>query len=67
MLFNDAVNCGDYIMLVTDGGISRANWWNETDRGKREYSEKNLSQLHFVHYIVAVLSYIFKDSARTTQ
>jgi hypothetical protein len=23
--------------------------WNETDRGKPKYSEKNLSQWHFVH------------------
>jgi hypothetical protein len=24
--------------------------WNETDRGKPKYSEKNLSQCHFVHH-----------------
>jgi hypothetical protein len=24
-------------------------WWNDTDRGKRNYLEKNLSQWHFVH------------------
>jgi hypothetical protein len=24
--------------------------WNEIDRGKPKYSEKNLSQYHFVHY-----------------
>jgi hypothetical protein len=24
--------------------------WNETDRGKLKYSEKNLSQRHFVHH-----------------
>ena len=67
MLFNDAVNCVDYIMLVTDEEISKVKWENGTDRGKREYSEKNLSQLHFVHYTVAVISYIFKDSIRTAQ
>jgi len=65
VLFNDAVKCGDYIMLVADEGISWVNWWNDTDRGKREYWEKNLSQLHSIHYIVAVLSYIFNDSIRT--
>jgi len=25
-------------------------WWNNTDRGKQKYSEKNLSQCHFVHH-----------------
>jgi hypothetical protein len=25
--------------------------WNEIDRGKPKYSEKNLSQCHFVHHI----------------
>jgi hypothetical protein len=24
--------------------------WNEIDRGKPKYSEKNLSQCHFVHH-----------------
>jgi hypothetical protein len=24
--------------------------WNEINRGKPKYSEKNLSQCHFVHY-----------------
>jgi len=66
VLFNDAVNCGDCIMLVIDEGISRAIWWNNTDRKKREYSEKNLSRIHLAHYIAAVMS-IFKDSIRTAQ
>jgi len=26
------------------------HWWNNTDRGKRKYWEKNLSQCHFVHH-----------------
>jgi hypothetical protein len=25
-------------------------WWHDTDRGKRKYSEENLSQCHFVHH-----------------
>jgi hypothetical protein len=24
--------------------------WNETDKGKPKYSEKNMSQCHFVHH-----------------
>jgi hypothetical protein len=27
------------------------HWWNDTDRWKSEYSEKNLSQYHFFHHI----------------
>jgi hypothetical protein len=26
------------------------HWWNDTDRGKLKYWEKNLSQYHFVHH-----------------
>jgi hypothetical protein len=25
-------------------------WWNNTDRGKPKYSEKNLAQCHFVYH-----------------
>jgi hypothetical protein len=25
-------------------------WWNDTDRGKVRYWEKNLSHCHFVHH-----------------
>ena len=26
------------------------HWWNEIDRGKPKYSEKNVSQCHFVRH-----------------
>ena len=26
------------------------HWWNDADRGEQEYSEKTLSQCHFVHH-----------------
>jgi hypothetical protein len=26
------------------------HWWNDTDRGKLKYWEKNLSQCYFVHH-----------------
>jgi len=29
--------------------ISMGHWWNNTDAGIPKYSEKNLSQYHFVH------------------
>jgi hypothetical protein len=25
-------------------------WWIDTDRGNLNYSEKNLSHCHFIHY-----------------
>ena len=33
-----------------NGRIGMGNWWNDTDRLKLEYSERNLSQCHFVHH-----------------
>jgi hypothetical protein len=30
--------------------ISMEHRWNEIDRGKPKYSEKNLSKCHFVHH-----------------
>jgi hypothetical protein len=30
--------------------ILKEHRWNEIDRGKPKYSEKNLSQCHFVHH-----------------
>jgi hypothetical protein len=29
---------------------SMEHWWNDTDREKPKYSEKNLSQCPFVHH-----------------
>jgi len=26
------------------------HWWNETDKGKLKYWQKNLPQWHFVHH-----------------
>ena len=30
--------------------MSREKKWNDIDRGKAKYSERNLYQCHFVHY-----------------
>jgi hypothetical protein len=30
--------------------MSMEFWWNDTDWGKPQYSEKNLSQCHFVRH-----------------
>jgi hypothetical protein len=30
--------------------MSMEQWWHDTDKGKRRYSQKNLSQCHFVHH-----------------
>jgi hypothetical protein len=48
VLFNDAINCKVYIASVTDEWLSRANWWNDTDSGKLQLSERNLCQCHCV-------------------
>ena len=39
-----------YTARVGDGWISMEQWWNDTDRGKLKYWEKNLSQCHSVHH-----------------
>lgn len=30
--------------------INVGHWWNDTDKGKPKYSERNLSQRHLVHH-----------------
>jgi len=30
-------------------GMSMDHWWNDTERGKLKYLEKNLPQSHFLH------------------
>jgi hypothetical protein len=44
VLFNDAVNCYDYIVLVTDKHMGMGHLCNDTDRGKHK------SLCHFVHH-----------------
>jgi hypothetical protein len=50
--FNYEANCCDYeyIVLVINEYMSMEYSWNDTDRGKLMYLEKNLSQYHFVHH-----------------
>jgi hypothetical protein len=31
-----------YIAWVVVGGIGMEHWWNDTDRGKLKYSERNI-------------------------
>jgi hypothetical protein len=31
--------------------VSEEHWWDDTDMGKQDHSEKNLSQYCFVHLI----------------
>jgi len=30
--------------------MNMERWWNDTDRGKQKYWEKNLSQCHYVYH-----------------
>jgi len=39
-----------YAAWVVDGWMSMEQWWNDTDRGKLKYWEKNLYQCHFSHH-----------------
>jgi hypothetical protein len=41
-LFDDAINSWDYIASVTDERMSIEHWWNDTDRGKLKYWERNV-------------------------
>jgi len=36
-------------LFSVGGSMSEEHWWN-TDRVKPKYSDKNLSQCHFVHH-----------------
>ena len=40
---SDAVNFEDYTASATDG-MRMEHWWNDTDRGKLKYWEKNIIQ-----------------------
>jgi hypothetical protein len=50
MLFINTVNSYVYIVLGTDELMSKEHWWNDTDKGKLKYSDKNPSQCHAVHH-----------------
>jgi hypothetical protein len=50
VLFNNAVNCGSYIVSVIGDLMSLENVWNSADREKSKYSERNLSQCQFVDH-----------------
>jgi hypothetical protein len=38
------------IASVIDEEMSSEKWWNDTDRGKRKYSEKTLAHCKFEHH-----------------
>ena len=47
LLFNDSVNCWDYVLSLADERMIIENWWNYA-AGKLKCWEKILSQYHFV-------------------
>jgi hypothetical protein len=48
---NDIVSCYDYICSVGQQlNTCVEKRWNNSDKGKEMYSEKNLPQCHFVHH-----------------
>jgi len=50
MLFNDIINCKDYIASVKNKGTSMDHWWDDNDREKMKYLEKNLFHCYFVQH-----------------
>ena len=48
LLFNDTLNCWNYIASVTDEWMYMEHSWN--DRGQLKYLEKSLSQCYFIHH-----------------
>jgi hypothetical protein len=48
VLFEDVVSCWNYLAIVIDKWMITEHWCKDIDRGKKEYSEKNLSQCHIV-------------------
>jgi hypothetical protein len=49
-LFNDAVICSGNKESIREEKTSMEHWWNDTDKGKQKYWEKNLPQCHFAHH-----------------
>jgi hypothetical protein len=39
-----------YTASVVDEWMSMEHWWNDTDRAQPKYSDKNLSQSHYIHH-----------------
>lgn len=50
LLFNNAMNCWDKTAPMIDKWVSVKHWWNDTDKGKVNYSKKNLFQCRIVHH-----------------
>jgi hypothetical protein len=42
ILFNDAVNCCDFVVSVVDEKMDKEHWRNNVNRRKSKYSTKNL-------------------------
>jgi hypothetical protein len=49
---NETCNyCGHTASAVGDWNINKKHWWNDADKWKPKYSEKNASQWLFIHKI----------------
>ena len=51
LLFNEDIYCEVFVASGLDERKSMKQWWNDSDRVKQKYSEKNLSEFHFCHNI----------------
>jgi hypothetical protein len=50
VLFKYTFNCGDYVALVVHEQVTMGREWNNPERGKQKYLERNLSLYHTVHH-----------------
>jgi hypothetical protein len=49
MLFNNAATIRDYAASLMYEWISMDNQWNDIDRRKSMYADKNMCHCHFIH------------------
>jgi hypothetical protein len=61
-LFNNAVNCKDYIILVLDEWMNRENWWNYMKMG-RQSNGGNLN--HFLLQTLMSMKILWDDDIHT--
>ena len=50
VVFNYTVSSWDCIASVKEEWMSMEHWWDDADRAKSKYSEKDMSQWQFVHH-----------------
>jgi hypothetical protein len=47
-VFNDTLNCSDFIVSMIDELNIIEHWWSDIDKGRPNYSDKNICRDHFL-------------------